>query len=532
MTDGEREPEPESAAWEGDEHYLYAHVGDSETYILVFSENRARWHEQQRDPLARGMLPVLTPDDEVYRGLLEQHRRVADEYRERLKNTDDAISKARSAMQSSNAEAPAERLIALRNKRKGYQDSLAIAGALEIVPPDGAAMLNPQNVVIGVVAHGAAYSDQLRFGGERRLSFRSLARALYERFPRPSITVSLLSCESAGTAERSAYGADPAKHVTSSYDSKVPAQLLVDELADAGFISPRVIGYEGKAVCLPDGPRLQLLARPRILGGDVLVPSPLFARSFMPTSARRAAMQSRKYRHALTYALRGGREILLQAIDDNVTRVRKKQIDPSARGAVVLVAGSQQIFRRLVDEREQLLRTWSGDYESTPAQASQAERRTLRDRLLALHATDVAGPEVLPLLDPEQTKLYVLGFGNAGSARLSTSKGRIERFSLDDVARSLARGGLSREFRSIRLLSDGGADKGGVFRRKSSAQIFADELGRAGFAEPEVTGYRGATAGFSSGLHAQRVLPDGERVRRSTVSKRFAPSRRGVLPCL
>jgi hypothetical protein len=270
----------------------------------------------------------------------------------------------------------------------------------------------------------------------------------------------------------------------------------------------------------------------------------------------------------------------------NLPKMRKKASDPSAGGPIPIIAGNTDVFERLCQARELERKDKTDVIDETIEAAQKAEgrlRRIERDRqssgaaysqdvlermarsekrarnelagaiaaraqfeemVAAIDATEILSPEQKPLsdLDPEQSKLKLLGHGSAGSDRLATvSDGDDDEqeFSLRELAYTLKLGGLNPQLTSFDLLSCESAD---VEHRASfvedppcstaagmaPAQIFANELREAGFVNPMVKGYQGLGKIGYPGKHSMRFLVDDEgnvvgKRRASEVAKVFTP---------
>jgi hypothetical protein len=300
---------------------------------------------------------------------------------------------------------------------------------------------------------------------------------------------------------------------------------------------------------------------------------------------------------AYLYAFRGDGDMFLMAAGINLPRIRKKDKDRKARGPIPIIARDDETFTELVKASDKVDAEYSQKYHQslqnvgqacneliqagiTPPQPSQQSpisnvdallkktpfdtmspeqrlavaRQLVKDSgemLRAIRETQILNPNTVPLrtLDPQKTKLYVLGHGRAASPVL-TSSPSAGIFSFKELAKQLGVSGLNWEFESLRLVSCDSADtevrtafepdpppsKGFWRRRRAPAQILADELSKVGFANPQVTGYQGrgwmVPPGSEGMQYISKSLPLVQ-ARRSTVAKVFTPKKRTLpLSCL
>lgn len=294
---------------------------------------------------------------------------------------------------------------------------------------------------------------------------------------------------------------------------------------------------------------------------------------------------------AYFYAHRGDGDIFEAAMGGNLTYLRKKGLNPAARDPLRVIARDREAFEALTAARSEVRRKFAKQYHTAmkmehEAKAVQAKTQAWRKQFEALpegaekaarlgklatlaeatasrlalaedalarfrelgKAARVTRPidyEATPLrgLDSTSTKLYFLGHGAAGDEELSSTESD-GAFSLKDVAQGLRANGLSPDFEDFRLGGCESADSetrsafgddSALHEQGSSvsmapAQIFADELGYAGFSRPRVTGYEGFGVKYPRGLNQERLLGTWEEptahARRSHVAKVF--TRRSV----
>jgi hypothetical protein len=303
-----------------------------------------------------------------------------------------------------------------------------------------------------------------------------------------------------------------------------------------------------------------------------------------------------KKEFAYFYAFRGDGDMFLMAVGINLPRIRKKDIEQTARGPISIIPRDDETFTALVAERDKARLEYAEEYQQsledadqarkeliqagiTPAQPSEQspisgvaalldktpfdtmppEQRLVvarqlandsRDMLRGIRETQILDPNDVPLrkLDPQKTKLYVMGHGKAGTAFL-TSSPSAGIFSFKELAQQLRVSCLNWKFESLRLVSCDSADtdlrtafepdpppsKGFWRQRRAPAQILADKLSRVGFANPQVTGYQGRGMMLPSGsTGVQFISGSSPRVeaRRSTVATVFTPGKgkRRLLP--
>jgi len=160
----------------------------------------------------------------------------------------------------------------------------------------------------------------------------------------------------------------------------------------------------------------------------------------------------------------------------------------------------------------------------------------------------VLRPDVMSLrdLDPDHTKLKLIGHSAAGDEELSSTVDD-HAFLLTELAQGLAEGGLSPDFEDFRLEGCETADaetrtafsghpeldKQTNTAELAPAQRLANAPADAGFARARVAGYEGFGVARPTGLHQERLLGTFEaptaKARRSHVKRVFIP-RKLTLP--
>lgn len=287
---------------------------------------------------------------------------------------------------------------------------------------------------------------------------------------------------------------------------------------------------------------------------------------------------------AFSYAHTGGNDMFELAASVNLPKIKKQTADPNARGAIPVIARDQKTFEELSAGRDSHIATLTknqqkfdslatdlqdhlGDLDKQQAAAEKkdpnhpgvqadlkqigagqkqgrqnmayvnASSQRLQQQIDASRQTSIIPPERSPLahLDPEHSKLYILGHGAAGSADLSTDDSDKTLFSLKDVAKGLDQAGLHKDFRSFRMPSCYSADAepnsefldrppGRTRNGEAPAQSFANELGNHGFNKAQVKGYQGAGVMAPTGPTAERFSADRSDIaRRSEVGAVFTP---------
>ncbi|KZL24075.1 hypothetical protein [Pseudovibrio sp. Ad37] len=159
--------------------------------------------------------------------------------------------------------------------------------------------------------------------------------------------------------------------------------------------------------------------------------------------------------------------------------------------------------------------------------------------------------EVLSSLKEGEDKLVILGHGSYGDNSLaSDAKMFSKEVTSEDIAQQLADGGLDKSFGDIRAHSCHSADASkptsfdpkeldraqqpfvekfmffSIGMKVSFAQSLANELAKAGFENPEVSGYHGSGRMGQLDGHLVQILPDNKEagaIRSSDVRRVFTP---------
>ncbi|WP_108817938.1 hypothetical protein [Pseudovibrio sp. Alg231-02] len=176
------------------------------------------------------------------------------------------------------------------------------------------------------------------------------------------------------------------------------------------------------------------------------------------------------------------------------------------------------------------------------------------DALLRVNVISNEETGILSTLKKGEDKLYIAGHGLQGAAgitsKTSSSENGYKVAWSQDIAKELAHGGLNKSFSDIRVVSCFGADARlptsfapedlaiasetkinsflfiEVDREQAFAQYLANDLKKAGFEHPEVSGYHGAGKGYSDDTHNYQSLSTThgeEMVRSSSVRQVFIP---------
>lgn len=147
---------------------------------------------------------------------------------------------------------------AIQEKKKEVSTWLGEAYAIENTPilgPGQLRQLRPQDK-LRVLGHGGAgvpYITSTNTADAQPIPLKDVAQGLrHGGLSSGFKNFSLTSCFSADTEERNTFVADPPAHENGA---TAPAQVLVNELATAGFQQPVVKGYQGLAQRAPDGLR-------------------------------------------------------------------------------------------------------------------------------------------------------------------------------------------------------------------------------------------------------------------------------------
>ena len=124
-----------------------------------------------------------------------------------------------------------------------------------ILGPDQLQRLRLQDK-LRVLGHGGAglsYITSTNTADAQPIPMKDVAQGLRDGGLSPDFkNFSLTSCFSADTEQRDTFVADPPARENGA---TAPAQVLVNELATAGFLQPVVKGYQGLAQRVPDGLR-------------------------------------------------------------------------------------------------------------------------------------------------------------------------------------------------------------------------------------------------------------------------------------
>ena len=223
----------------------------------------------------------------------------------------------------------------------------------------------------------------------------------------------------------------------------------------------------------------------------------------MDTSSPRAKVE----KTGVMYSPFGSEDMVTMAMGENYVRLAKKK----PPYAIILPD----------DQREEFLANLDSKID---------EKRQSRNKGVALERQSlthlrqsVTNPLTLSDLDPNNSKLYILGHGDAGDDTLNS--GTEHSISAKGLAGNLRQ--LPSNYQDLRALSCNSADKG-----VSDEAPFAQHLARSmGATHPHltVTGYRGEHMMAPDAHHHEQGNLDGKgvdpnnTVRRSTVKATFRP---------
>ncbi|MBA8734379.1 hypothetical protein [Chromobacterium violaceum] len=286
-------------------------------------------------------------------------------------------------------------------------------------------------------------------------------------------------------------------------------------------------------------------------------------------------------RQAALYAPFAAKDIVEQGLGRNLVREQRgKPLLP----VIVRDDRTREQLQNLKDAKQQDLSAKSRlfsdsvdqlrrQYQLSEAQARQLIGPETFDKarkdagILARQADVLRKMEILSNRDgaelgklvPDRDKLYIIGHGGSGMDILAADAAVTQgRATAADVAAQLAAGGLSTDFRDIRVTACHSADSRDplsfrpvdlsraakpVYGRKTGwlglfgqravlsqpfAQTLSDALRKQGFHQPEVSGYHGAGVTYSAAGHHARRLPGGSAqadVRAADVRRVFTPAR-------
>lgn len=468
--------------------FMYAHRGEGDTWFQVFSENLRRLRTKRtRKPAARGPIPVIAGSEEAAAVLKDLRLQSIQSEAQKLTRLEIALHRcARGANQGGEEAA---RLTAEFNNA---QERLDAAKLTRVLGPGALKTLDePENTKLEVVHHGAWGYEYLSTG-DGGPSSHFLIAALPAHWKALGLSrkigsVRLLSCGSGDVAPRRQFISYPRGYHGFPLDTEeIPAQRLADKMKAVGFARPRVTGYQGLGISIPDYLRQASVYVESIWNADVSLPEASFAlrsavqsdgvttdvvrRSevamvFEPTDPDRRRKRLR-YEHAYMYAPSGEGDTFEFALEENVRRLAK-WIDASTvkpRGPIPLIAPNDEVKKALKAARVKRMRALGEEIEEarqacrTSEQALQSDalsdgereevqnaldeqRFIVRERsfyLAAAEATRIEGLDLLTTVGAQQgneaqrqaivtrqlanTKIYIPLYGSAGSDVLSTDR--------------------------------------------------------------------------------------------------------------
>lgn len=251
--------------------YSYAHRGDGDIIDMAASQNLPRVRRQEVGLPHRRPVPVVARDQQVFEQLHQRRDALSSQLRSNMRPVDNNIAKLRGVLtkvREARPEEPADSETARVLERQQAKIEQAIfqeestrnqwrqqSEAVESTPilgPEYLPRLHPDAklLVLGHGEAGAPYLSSTERATEA-FSLRQVAQDLRDRGLPPNFSqFALTSCHSADAESRTKFVEDPS---TESTGGIAPAQSLADELAAAGFMEPKVKGYQGKGLRVPNG---------------------------------------------------------------------------------------------------------------------------------------------------------------------------------------------------------------------------------------------------------------------------------------
>jgi len=346
---------------------------------------------------ARGPVPVVTGSDDAAI-LLDSRRESAIAYFERAA----ARLECDLIAYRSEPRPDPEEIARLTAERDNERERIDAATQTRVYGPGELAQLpEPENTKIQVVHHGwAGYPYLMATSGHSpaSLAIENLPLHWKSHGLSPKIgSVSLNACGSGDAVPREHLISYPYGYHGPPSDTRTAlAQYLADAMRDAGFVEPRVTGYQGIGLSIPNYLRKSAAYVPMIREQGVSLPEESYAvrvgldsdmawvdiarRSdvamvFEPTDPDRGRKPLR-YEHAYMYAPRSDGDTFEFALEENVRRLAK-WVDASyfrPRGPIPLLAASEEVRRGLVDVRAKRMRELSAEVKSAREERRMCER--------------------------------------------------------------------------------------------------------------------------------------------------------------
>jgi hypothetical protein len=465
---------------------IYAHRGDGDTWLQVFSENlRLLRVQRSGKPNARGPLRVIAGYEDA-RVLLEDSRQqTIEELKEYIAAVEHFLSGGERRQRD-----PEERK-RMEVKLSHTREQLDAARLTTISGPEALkAIEEPKNTALEVVHHGRPGSEYLA-AHLNDTSSRFLIADLPAHWrslglSRDIGSIKLLSCGSGDAEPRDRFVSYPRGYFGPPSTDIAPAQRLADKMKAMRFTQPRVIGYQGSGlniasplyqsrtyvesiwdedVSLPDEPYSVRLGDRDGVTTDVARRSDV-SMIFEPTDADRGHKRLR-FDHAYMYAPRGDGDTFEFALEENVRRLAKWIDAPrlKPRGPIALIAPNDNVINALATVRASRMLELSREVKrareerraceqalsvDSLSEGERNEKQTKIDEhdsiikersfyLAAAEATEIKGLDVLTKVENAarlthaevqmkqsaqiaNTKIYIALFGSAGSDRLTTDR--------------------------------------------------------------------------------------------------------------
>jgi hypothetical protein len=390
---------------------IYVHRADGDTWLQVLTSNRRRLRVQRTGrPDARGPVPVIAGTDQYAVDLALQR----DAWIISLQAQAGALGVELLAA-SLEAHADLQRIAQLYARLDEVAEKLLAARQTVIYGPAALRDLpDPKKTKIELPHHGLWGSEYLLADGRdqaTRYSVRDLPAYWRLLGLSPDIgSIRLEACCSGDVAPREHlisyprgyYGPASAQHLA-------PAQMLADAMAQAGFTSPRVTGYQGIGICVVNYFSKNDVYISETWAEDVSLPEEPYAvrvgfdkkgarlsiarRSdvamvFEPTDPNRSR-KALRYDRAYLYAPRWEENAFEVALEENARRLAK-WIDSGSvkpRGPIPLLARNAQEKETLSGIRRNRIRALARDVQAARDERRNCER-ALGDASLSGEARD------------------------------------------------------------------------------------------------------------------------------------------------
>lgn len=397
---------------------IYAHRADGDTWLQVLSSNRRRLRVRRNGrPDARGPVPVIVGTDQDAVALARERQA----WITSLQGKAGALG-VELLVASQEAHADLQRIARLYAELDEAAEKLLAATQTVIYGPDVLRHLpDPKNTKIELLHHGLWGYEYLLADGRdpaTRYSVRDLPAYWLSLGLSPDIgSVRLEACCSGDAAPREHLISYPRGYYgPPSAQRLAPAQMLADAMAQAGFTSPRVTGYQGIGICiinylskndvyigetwaedvsLPEGPyAVRVGTEDEGARVDIARRSDV-AMVFEPRDPNRRR-KALRYDRAYLYAARWEENTFEVALEENVRRLAK-WIDSGSlkpRGPIPLLAKDEQEKETLSALRRQRMRALRRE-----VQAARGERRNCAQALGDASLSGAARDEMQQKID-------------------------------------------------------------------------------------------------------------------------------------